>query len=116
MYSDVGKLRLYPVQQAPIISRRSNPKIDSPDRATLRWSHPLAGLTREGFLEFREVQHHSVGAELFRRVAIGLDTEAEIFRPIVLTPVLPIGHEELLLWGQVSILCASLLPHIHSGF
>jgi hypothetical protein len=37
-----------------------------PDGAAVYWSHWLAGLAGKCFLEFGEIAHHSVGAELFR--------------------------------------------------
>ena len=46
---------------------------DSPDCAAMKWRHRLAGLAGECPLKLWQIQHHSVGSELFRRVRICLD-------------------------------------------
>jgi hypothetical protein len=70
-----------------------------PDGAAIDWSHWLAGLAGECFLEFGEIAHHPVGAELFRRMAVSLHPQPQILRTVVLAPVLSEGNEELLLRG-----------------
>jgi hypothetical protein len=69
----------------------------SPDSATIRWGHRLAGLTGKGPLELRKIRYHSIDPELRWGVRICLNPQSQIFRANVLAPVLSKRDKELLM-------------------